>query len=213
MTRLASWVCLTGWTTACGTTTLHLGDDRPMSSVQESARDDATVPGAPTIDSDNNIVIDAGSNVVFAGIAGQTQSGANLNRWSYPNGTSYCVAGSVLDSTDDYFVANFSVQQAHGENPSPMYLSATSITVRFTNDAGSPLRLQLEYMADQPYCHDVSNASGLAIPLSEFSTQCWADGGTFFDAGTAFTSIGLEVPGRGESVTPFDFCFLGVTVQ
>jgi hypothetical protein len=204
--------------TACGTTTLHLGDDDPVTSEADAAAPDATVPGAPSIDSEGYVTLDAGCGVVLVGEALSLCTFQSVaTKPSTGGGTSLCVSGNVAASNYEWCQAGFDVNDPPGGDAGALVLPAcaSSITVYFTQQVESPVRLQLGYNSNSPWCYYLMGESGQSIPLSKFSTECWLDGGggDFFQPGTAFTSIHLEVPGNEFGETPFDFCFLGLTIQ
>jgi hypothetical protein len=88
------------------------------------------------------------------------------------------------------------------------------MTVSFANPGGSPLELQLNSSTSTYWCYELAGAtSPVTIPLTSFNTQCWDNDGQSFAPGTAITSIDLVVPGSDTSSTPYNFCFLGLTIQ
>jgi hypothetical protein len=201
---------------ACGTTTLRLGNDDAVNSQLAADASDATGYEAPSIDPQTYyLTLDAGLGLVFVGQvnhAGSPPSTIEIDT----SPTSFCATGSVGQSSTDYAVAEFNVAQSPDGSYGQVALNANTITVYFTNAGGSPLRLQLGTSSNPttPWCYDVTDAGATPIALTSFNTECWSNGGESFEAGTQIASIGLEVPASKDGVTtPFNFCFLGLTIQ
>jgi hypothetical protein len=200
--------------TACGTTTLHLGDTDTVTAELEASVPDA-VYGVPSIDSQDYLTLDAGLGLVFVGQVNHAGSPPSTIKIE-TSGTSFCATGTVGPNDTDYAVAEFNVDQSPDGSYGQVPLAADTITVYFTNSGGSPLRLQLGTSNNPttPWCYDVSDANGTRIDLTNFNTQCWSNDGESFEAGTPVASIGLEVPASKDGgTTDFNFCFLGLTVQ
>ncbi|MGA2449587.1 MAG: hypothetical protein ABTD50_12965 [Polyangiaceae bacterium] len=218
MIRLASAACLGGMLTACGSTTLHLGDNDSLNSRLDAGGPDATVYGAPSVDAEGYVSLDAGSGLVLVGEALSLCTFQSVvTTPSTQGGTALCVSGTVAASDYEWCQAGFDVNDPLGGDAGSLVLpsGATSLRVYFTQEVASPLRIQLGVNSNPPWCHYLTGGSGQPIPLADFSTECWVDGGggSFFEQGTAITAIHLEVPGNDVSETPFNFCFLGLTLQ
>jgi hypothetical protein len=90
-----------------------------------------------------------------------------------------------------------------------------SITVSYVNKGGSSLQLAL-WDGSNFWCYylppsTVPNA--VNIPFSSLNTSCWDGKGTAFVSGTPVELVQLTVPGNSLKPTPFDYCFLGMTIQ
>jgi hypothetical protein len=97
---------------------------------------------------------------------------------------------------------------------SALSLSGNSMTLSFENFAGSPLRVQIIDSSYNYWCYTLTQAAGpVTIPMSSFNTRCWDNSGQSFQPGTGISALQLIVPGSDTTSTPFNFCFLGVTIQ
>ncbi|MDP9151217.1 MAG: hypothetical protein M3O36_14915 [Myxococcota bacterium] len=187
-------------------------------SVDASTDIDAVVPGAPVIGDDGYVNVSAGPSVltgyVYSFVGGSSSSIA----LTY-GATSFCASGTVGENSayQSYAGAAFAVNQARtstGGSVSPLLLSGTSITVRFANYGNSPLEIQLVDGRNISWCYSLPPSSSVAtVPLTSFNTRCWDNSGASFAPGSAITAMQLVVPGSATSVTPFNFCFLGLTIQ
>jgi hypothetical protein len=179
---------------------------------------DATVPGAPTIGTNGYLSIEAGA-YVLVGYVSSFVGGSSSSILLTFNSTSFCASGTVATngSFQSYAGAGFDTDQPQsptGWTVSSLLLSGTSMTVSFANPGDSPLELQLNSGTNAYWCYELAGAtSPVTIPLTSFNTQCWDDDGQSFVPGTAITSIDLVVPGSATSSTPYNFCFLGLTIQ
>jgi hypothetical protein len=133
---------------------------------------------------------------------------------------SFCATGTVAaDSTySSWAGAGFSVNQAasgaSGSSGS-LALVGSSISVSYINRAASTLEFQLwdgsNYWCS--YLATSTSATTTTIPFSKLNTQCWNGLGSAFVSGTPITTVQIMVAGSATIPTPFDFCFLGLTVQ
>jgi hypothetical protein len=91
------------------------------------------------------------------------------------------------------------------------------ISISYVNRAGSRLELELwDNGSSNFWCYYLpasTSPTTTTVPLSNLNTKCWDNTGTPFVSGTSITMVQLAVPGSATSVTPFDYCFLGLTVQ
>jgi hypothetical protein len=179
---------------------------------------DATVIGPPTIGNDGYLIVDAGSTTLL-GYVGSYIGGSSSSITLTYGSTAFCASGTVAPNStyQSYAGAGFNVNQAQsstGGASSPLELSGTSMTLSFENFAGSPLRVQIIDASDNYWCVTLTQTVGpITIPMSSFNTQCWNDGGQSFQPGTDIAALQLIVPGSDVASTPFNFCFLGVTIQ
>jgi hypothetical protein len=181
---------------------------------------DATVLGAPTIDNNGFLTLDAGAYVLVGSVA-FTAGGGSGSTINGSFGSNYfCASGSVVASPGDqsWATASFNVnapKTATGSSPAhELFLSANSITLSFANYAGSPLMISLLDNSYDLWCYELTGvASPVTIPLSSFNSHCWDNSGASFMSGTAIQSIELSLSGSPTASTPFDFCLLGLTIQ
>ena len=91
----------------------------------------------------------------------------------------------------------------------------SSITVSYSNKGGSSLELQL-WDGSNYWCAELPPSAGpntVTIPFSSLNTACWDMSGASFVSGTPVDMVQFLVPCSATTETPFDFCFLGLTVQ
>ena len=94
-------------------------------------------------------------------------------------------------------------------------MTGSSIAVTYVNNADSSLEFQM-YDGSNYWCCVLPTAvspTTTVIPFSALNTKCWDGTGTSFVSGTPITAVQLVVGGSATSKTPFDFCFLGLTVE
>ena len=178
-----------------------------------------TAPGAPAINDSGYVKVSAGTTIL-AGFVTSAEGGSGSSIALTYGPTSFCASGTVgMNGTySSWANAGFSVNQdpsgASGAS-SPLVLSGSTFSVSYVNNGGSPLRFQLFDGSDY-WCYQLPLSTGATtktIPFASLNTQCWSNGGSSFASGTPITSVQLLVPGSNTSATPFDFCFLGLTVQ
>ena len=176
-------------------------------------------PGTPTIQPDGYVTLDTGTTVMMGHVSSyESGSGSSITLTYGTN--SFCASGTVAaDSTyASWAGAGFNVNQAESGasgSSGSLVLSGSSISLSYVNHAGSTLRLQL-YDGSDYWCTTLPAATSpttITIPFSQLNTQCWSGLGSAFVSGTPITAVQLMVPCSGFSPTPFDFCFLGLTVQ
>jgi len=184
--------------------------------------DGAALPvGIPVIDPDSSHITLAAGNVVMIGVV--TSASQGLDSWIRvsSDGSSFCASGSVSasQSYSSWAVAGFTVNQLTQDSGAvrPLVLDGSSISITYSNRAGSTLQLQLwDSTGGNYWCHDLyasPDPTTITIKLSELNSKCWDDTGIAFTPGTAITAIHLVVPSDVEDPTPIDFCFLGLSVQ
>jgi hypothetical protein len=179
----------------------------------------ATLPGAPAILPDGYVTVSAGT-VVMAGHVSSYESGSGSSITLTYDSTSFCASGTVAaDPTySSWAGAGFNVNQAQSGasgSSGSLVLTGSAISVSYANYAGSPLELQL-YDGSNYWCTNLpasTSATTATIPFSRLNTQCWNGGGSSFTSGTPITAVQLMVKCSAISPTPFNFCFLGLTVQ
>jgi hypothetical protein len=91
----------------------------------------------------------------------------------------------------------------------------SSITVSYSNKGGSILELQL-WDGSNYWCSYLPPSVGpntVTIPFSSLNTACWDMSGKAFVSGTPVDMVQLLVPCSATTPTPYDYCFLGMTIQ
>jgi hypothetical protein len=133
----------------------------------------------------------------------------NLENYTMP----ICITGSVATSPDSSSNAmlGMNLNQAHAGDAMPATLAPQQdgILISVTNQAGSPLRLQIQTpngATDEKarWCAYV-NGNGGFIPWSQFTTTCWDDLGTPY-AREPISAAMLLIPGNPDRPVPFDVC-------
>jgi hypothetical protein len=91
----------------------------------------------------------------------------------------------------------------------------SSITISYSNKGGSILQLTLwdGYNFWCSYLPKSAAPNAVNIPFTGLNTACWDGTGTVFASGTPVQLVQLTVPGSNSTPTPFEFCFLGLTIQ
>ncbi len=174
-------------------------------------------PGAPTIGDDGYVSLSTGS-FVFGGYVSSFIGGSSSSIALTYGPSSFCASGTVgANSTyQSYAGAGFNVDQtrsATGGSVSSLLLTGKSMTVRFANYGDSPLEVEVTNSSNTYWCYELGQMQSPAvIPLGSFNTHCWDGSGDAFVPGTAITTIQLVVPGSASGATPYDFCFLGLTI-
>ena len=183
------------------------------------ATDGPAAPGTPTITDSGYVTVSAGTTVL-AGFVSSSEGGSGSSISLTYGPTSFCASGTVGQNStyNCWATAGFNVNQASSGasgSASSLVLSGSTISVSYTNSGGSSLELQL-YDGSDYWCYYLppsTSPTTKTIPFSSLNTQCWNNGGSAFVSGTPITVVQLVVPGSNTSPTPFNFCFLGMTVQ
>jgi hypothetical protein len=181
--------------------------------------DGAAPPGAPVITDSGYVTVSAGTTVL-AGFVSSAEGGSGSSISLTYGPSSFCASGSVgKNSTYNcWATAGFNVNQAQsgmsGSSDS-LVLTGSSVTVSYVNKGGSTLELQLYDGSDYwcSYLPASTTPTSKTVAFSSLNTKCWDNSGTPFTSGTPITAVELVVPGSASAPTPFDFCFLGLTVQ
>ena len=182
---------------------------------------DAALPGAPTIDPNSGyLTINAGSVVLSGSIVSSCAgSGTICGGLTYTE-NSFCASGTVGASSTYKSWANaaFNVNQSQSGasgSTSSLPFVGSSITVSYSNKSGSTLELQL-WDGNNYWCAYLPPSAGpntINIPFSRLNSACWDMRGTAFVSGTSVEMVQFLVPCSATTPTPFDYCFLGLTVQ
>ena len=206
----------TGGTNATGGTKATSG-----SSYRDGGlvTDGPAAPGTPTITDSGYVTVSAGTTVL-AGFVSSSEGGSGSSISLTYGPTSFCASGTVGQNStyNCWATAGFNVNQSSSGasgSASSLVLSGSTISVSYVNSGGSSLELQL-YDGSDYWCYYLppsTSPTTKTIPFSSLNTQCWNNGGSAFVSGTPITVVQLVVPGSNTSPTPFNFCFLGMTVQ
>ncbi len=189
------------------------------STTGGAATGGTTPPGAPTVTDSGYLTVSAGTTVLV-GYVSSFEGGSGSSITLTYTSTSFCASGTVGANSayDSWAGAGFNVKQGQSGSSgsaSSLVLSGTTISISYVNHAGSTLEFQL-YDGSDYWCYELppsATPTTKTIQFSSLNTQCWDNGGTPFVSGTPITVVELVAPGSGTVATPFDFCFLGLTVQ
>ena len=136
--------------------------------------------------------------------------------------TALCTAGTVTaDPTYESVAAlgfnfNQDIASDAGSLNGASIANSITITVQTLGNTGgnSALRLQLTDLNDEFYCVEAGNwTSGIPIPITRFSTECWGDTGTHATSSLVFQRIDIFVPSHASLIRPFAFCLTDVSVE
>ena len=172
--------------------------------------------GAMKIGTDGYVSMAAGMYLLHGYVSSFEGGSGTSNQLTY--GTNNICASGIVASNPNYISyagigINVNQNSASSTDPSTgsLAIDATNITVSFSNDYQSQLRLQLNDLAGNNWCYDITGyPSPVTIPLSSFNTRCWDNSGEPFKPGTAITSLSLVVPGDATSDRKFSFCLYSV---
>jgi len=176
----------------------------------------ASTIGSMKIATDGYVSIAAGMYSVHGYVTSFEGGSGTLDQLTY--GTNNICASGIVASNPSYISyagvglnVNQTSASSAGSTISPLTIDAKYITVSFSNDYQSQLRLQLNDAAGNNWCYDITSLSSPAtIPLDLFNTHCWDNSGEPFKPGTAITSLSLVVPGDATSARKFSFCLYSV---
>jgi hypothetical protein len=126
------------------------------------------------------------------------------------------VVGAEIDFSGVGILA-MNLNQAPGDTALGTVIpTGGAVTVSFTNNGGSPLRVQIQGPNGDTseydrWCYELTGASGtVTIPYSSFNTQCWTNAGYYY-AGEPLEALLLLVPGSDIYDVPFDVCLTGAS--
>jgi hypothetical protein len=178
-----------------------------------------TMAAAPVVSDSGYVTMSAGTVVMVGFISSATAGSGSSIALTY--GTSnFCASGTVAANSTykSWANAGFTVNQdqsgASGSS-SALVLTGSTISIGYVNRGGSELEFQF-YDGSNYWCYILppsATPTTTTIPFSSLNTQCWDGQGSAFTSGTAIRSVSLVVPGGNVSSTPFDFCFLGLTIN
>jgi len=202
-----------------GSSAVSSGGDAGVAVGGNSGTGGTAMASAPTVADSGYVKVSAGTVVMMGFIVSSTAGSGSSISLTY--GTSnFCASGTVAANSTykSWANAGFSVNQdasgASGSSSS-LVLSGSTISIGYVNKGGSELEFQL-YDGSNYWCYILPPSSApttTTIPFASLNTQCWNGLGSPFKSGTAIMSVDLVVPGLNTTATPFDFCFLGLTVN
>ena len=214
-----------GGASVARTTSVSMGGNSTVSSGRDAGvgghtgTGGMTMASAPVIADSGYVKVSAGTVVMTGFIVSSTAGSGSSISLTY--GTSnFCASGTVAANSTykSWANAGFTVNQdpsgASGSSSS-LVLSGSTISVGYVNKGGSDLQFQF-YDGSNYWCYILPPSSApttTTIPFASLNTQCWNGMGSPFTSGTAISSVSLVVPGSNATPTPFDFCFLGLTVN
>ena len=219
----AGGATITGITTTAGglgdgsTTSANTGGSSNLGG--DSGTGGTTLATPPTIDDSGYVTVSAGTVVLVGFISSATAGSGSSIALTY-GPSDFCASGTVSANTTykSWANAGFTVNQnqsgASGSANSLVF-SGSTISISYVNHAGSELEFQL-YDGSNYWCYILppsTTPNTTTIPFSSLNTQCWNGLGSPFTSGTAITTVSLVVPGSNAVPTPFDFCFLGLSVN
>jgi hypothetical protein len=179
----------------------------------------ATAAGTPTISESGYVALSAGTVILTGFIASSTAGSGSSISLTYGS-NSFCASGTVAANStyQSWAEAGFQVNQAQsgasGSSNSKV-ITGSTMSMSYLNNAGSTLEFQL-YDGSNYWCYYLPTSTGATtttIAFSSLKTQCWNDSGSSFTSGTPITAVQLVLGGSATSATPFNFCFLGLTIQ
>ena len=211
----AGGVVPAGGPTDGGTTPANTGG-----TLGDGAGTGGTTMAAPPAISDSGYVKLSAGTVVLVGFISSATAGSGSSIALTYEATDFCASGTVAANSTykSWANAGFSVNQdqsgASGAAKS-LVLSGSTISISYVSRTESQLEFQL-YDGSNYWCYMLppsATPSTKTIPFSSLNTACWDGSGSPFTSGTPIMNVSLVVPGSGASPTPFDFCFLGLTVN
>lgn len=133
--------------------------------------------------------------------------------------TNICGQGSLPTSYEAVGGIGVNVNQpapepgAAAAGPPQAYAgTVSSITVEYTNVAGSTLRVQATTTSGQNFCKALPAGTSATVTPADLNSKCWDGTGEAWD-GTALESVQLIIPGDEAAAVSFNACLNGVSVQ
>jgi len=127
-------------------------------------------------------------------------------------GKKLCVDGSISATDQSFAMIGFNVNQAASE-PNPVETwttTGTGISVNVSNPGQTPMRIKVT-VGTTDYCTDLSAAGGAQTKVwADFKTLCWGSEGVVLPAGSAISSVAVQVPGTASAATPYNFCVVNL---
>ena len=183
---------------------------------------DAAMPGAPTIDPNSGYATVHAGTVIMSGYVASSAGGSGSSIGLTCTANSFCASGTVGASPtyNSWANAGFNVNQPQSGgsgSTGSLALVGSTISISYVNHAGSRVELELwDNISGNFWCYYLppsTSPTTTTVPLSSLNTKCWDNTGMAFTSGTSITMVQLAVGGSATTPTPFDYCFLGLTVQ
>ena len=126
-------------------------------------------------------------------------------------GAKLCASGSVGATYGSFAMIGYNVNQnVSGTAPATWTTTGTGISVNVSNPGQTPMRIKVT-VGTTDYCTDLSTAGGAQTKVwADFKTMCWGTAGVVLPAGSAITSVALQVPGTEAAATPYNFCVVNL---
>jgi hypothetical protein len=83
--------------------------------------------------------------------------------------------------------------------------TTTSLFYDLSTTYGEPLRLVIYDQSYASWCYSLSSSTG-EVALTDFNTQCWNNGGSFYNGSTPLMGVQVQVVGSPSQDTPFEMC-------
>jgi hypothetical protein len=181
---------------------------------------EVATPPPPKIDPNSGYATVNAGTVVLSGYVVSSAGGSGSSITLSCTTSSFCASGTVGASSTykSWANASFNVNQAQSGGSgatSSLPFVGSGITVSYVDKGGSTLELQL-WDGSNFWCYFLppsTSPTTINVPFSKLNTACWDGSGTAFVSGTPVVAVQLAVPGSGANSTPFDYCFLGMTIQ
>ncbi len=139
---------------------------------------------------------------------------------AHPGDAPLCASGVVAASPDYSQIAMLGVNlnQAQDSDGEPGVLTPTGdgLAYDISDCVGTSLRLEIHGAngdddENSRFCAYVGGGQGF-IAWSEFNTECWINGGLYYDGTMPLQSAFVVVPGMSNADVPFDFCLNGLAI-
>lgn len=206
----------TGGTSAMSPTTTPAASGSSASTTVAGTSASASTAGTTAAPTTSNGKPDAGelfvsgswSGYVFAKAVGMGSTVMPMDFKMQTTGMPRCIKGSVGAAADYSGTAmlGFGLNE-DGANKMSVTPMKAGVNIQVTNNAGSPLRFQVEGPSgteDSRWCTEITGSGGF-IPWSSLKTKCWGSEGTAYNNEPIVTAMFL-VPGGMTAAVPYDFC-------
>ncbi|MBN2804024.1 MAG: glycoside hydrolase family 5 protein [Deltaproteobacteria bacterium] len=133
---------------------------------------------------------------------------ATITPASFDGADSLCASGNLIAEYSSLAKAGFNLNQdaPAGSAVLSVVPEGDGIYVNVSNDGGTELRAVIN-AGSVSWCAIIESSGGVSIPWNSFNTECWDNGGTYFD-GTAIDSFEVLVPGTIDGEISYNFCLL-----
>jgi hypothetical protein len=164
-------------------------------------------------DSGNYFVSGAWHGYVFTAAQGMGTTVTPMDFSMQTTGMPRCIKGSVAAASDYSGVALLGVNlNDDGSTKGTVTPTKAGVMIEVKNNAGSPLRFQVETPAggaDGRFCAVISGTGGF-IPWSSLNTACWDNSGKAYN-NEPIASAMVQVPGTNMAAVAYDFCLVSLS--